>query len=160
MLTFVKPENLQQLRDQYKNLCFKYHPDVSGFDSTEIMKEINVEYLRLSEILAKGTKFYESEMNFSTLYQEKIEILIKLKGLTLEIIGNWLWVTGDTKTHKDILKSLKFNYAPKKQAWFFKNYPYHKKQGEKPLDEIRYMYGSRIVSNQSEPSESLNLQIS
>jgi hypothetical protein len=42
---------------------------------------------------------------------------------------------------------MKFSFAPKKCAWFFKNYVYYKKGSEKGLDEIRNMYGSTVVNN-------------
>lgn len=150
---FNSPKTLEELRNEYKKLCFQFHPDVSGFDSTDIMKQINLEYENLSNELAKGSKFVDSEMEFSALYKEKIEALIKIKGILIEIIGNWIWVTGETKANKEYLKELKFSYAPKKQAWFFKNYVYHKKTSEKDLDTIREMYGSTVVSNSKREDE-------
>lgn len=154
------PGTLQELRSMFRDLAFKFHPDLTGEHNTETMKEINLEYESLSNRLADGTQFADSEKEFSTLYKEKIEVLIKLQGLFIEIIGNWLWVSGNTKEHKDKLKELKFNYAPKKQAWFFKNYPYRKKGKEKELDEIRQMYGSQVVSKQSSDIPKSNLLFS
>lgn len=74
-----------------------------------------------------------------------IEILDKVKnlGLTVEIIGDWTWVSGDTRPHSSILKTLGFWYAPKKKMW------YSKPEGQKryiskgvAIETIRNKYGS------------------
>lgn len=49
---------------------------------------------------------------------ELIEALNETDGVTAELIGTWLWVTGNTKEHKEILKSLGFRWSGKKQAWY------------------------------------------
>jgi curved DNA-binding protein CbpA len=146
MRFFNTPKTLQQLRTEYKNLVFKLHPDVSGYDSTEDMKELNREYDLLSEQLAKGTKFYESEMNFASEFKEKIEVLIKFDNIKIEIIGNWLWITGKTKAIKEELKKMEFKFSGKKRAWFYKSYKYVKfRKKELSLEEIREYYGSKTV---------------
>ena len=35
-------------------------------------------------------------------------------GLVWEVCGTWLWASGNTKEHKEVLKSLGFHYASKK----------------------------------------------
>ena len=160
MKHFITPENLQQLREQYKNLCFKHHPDISGYDSTETMKEINQEYKDLTIKLAAGSKFEASEMEFADLYKEKIEALINLQGLILEIIGNWLWVSGNTREHKEVLKGLNFKFAPRKKAWYFKNYKFYKKTKEKQsLEEIRNMYGSQTIHQERREEKQSSFQL-
>ena len=34
-----------------------------------------------------------------------IELLLKLDGITVELCGSWLWLSGETKQHKDALKA-------------------------------------------------------
>ncbi len=143
--------NLKDVRDMYKELCFRHHPDVSGYDSTEIMKQINIEYQRASEALAANEKFTDSELAFNKLFQEKINALINIRNITIELIGNWLWITGETKENKELLKSLEFSYAPIKKAWFFKSYSYKKKNGEQSnFDQMRFMFGSKIINNNTD----------
>lgn len=43
--------------------------------------------------------------------------LLTFKNCKIEIIGNWIWVSGNTKYYKEILKSLKFNWINNKKAW-------------------------------------------
>ncbi len=141
--------NLQELREQYKKLSFQHHPDISGYDSTAIMQEINNQYDELSKQFAAGTKFETSENDFSELFKQKIDILIRIKNIEIEIIGNWLWVTGETKPVKELLKEMKFMFSPKKIAWYFKNYTYHKKNKEiEDLDGIRNIFGSSKIKKE------------
>ena len=154
MKYFNQPKSLQELRDQYKALCFQFHPDVSVRDTTADMQVINAEFDELSKELAKGQKYEESEIKFNDLYKEKIDVLIKLKGIQIEIIGNWIWVTGDTKPIKDVLKGLGFTFSPNKVAWYFKSYTYWKRGKEElSLGVIRSMYGSTKVSGSGEPDD-------
>jgi len=152
MTHFTSPKDLSELRNQYKTLVFKHHPDVSGYDSIEVMKLINNEYEKLTKDLARGLKYEDSEIEFSELFRQKIEVLLKLDGILIEIIGNWIWVTGETKKHKDALKEMSFRFAPKKVAWYFKNYKFYKRNKEKDLDEIRSMYGSQVVNGMKKES--------
>jgi curved DNA-binding protein CbpA len=156
MKHFQNISDLTSLRNEYKKLAKQFHPDLSGFDSTIIMQEINNEYDLIGSQLAKGSKFEESENELNKLYKEKIETLIKINNLFVEVIGNWIWVTGDTKEHKDLLKELKFRFAPVKKAWYFKTYSYKKKQGEYvDFEGMRQMFGSKKFANEENNNLSL-----
>lgn len=43
----------------------------------------------------------------------------KLDGIKVEVIGTWLWVSGNTKDNAKRLKKWGFHYAPNKQMWYF-----------------------------------------
>ena len=68
------------------------------------------------------------------------------KGLSVELCGTWIWVSGNTKKHKELLKKLGLQYARKKQKWYLKpaGYKYHK---HKPIsmEKIRFKYGSETI---------------
>ena len=143
------PETLEELKSMYRNLAMQYHPDRSG--DTEIMKVVNAEYDELFPILKNAHKNKEGEKytaqkestetadHFKTLINE----LMKMEDIVIEIIGCFVWVTGDTKPHKDKLKSLKFQWHTKKIAWYLKPENYKKRsRKEYGLDEIRRMYGT------------------
>lgn len=64
-------------------------------------------------------------------------------GLVLEVCGTWLWASGNTKEHKEVLKSLGFHYASKKQMWYWKSPTEQRKRGRTiPMQAIRDTYGS------------------
>lgn len=50
-----------------------------------------------------------------------LELMEKgLKGVEFEVIGSWVWATGDTKPVKDSLKAAGFHFSAKKSAWYWK----------------------------------------
>jgi len=49
-------------------------------------------------------------------FKDLINELMKLDDIVIEIIGCFIWVTGNTKPNKDKLKSLGFQWHSKKYA--------------------------------------------
>lgn len=70
-----------------------------------------------------------------------------MKGIVIEIIGCFVWVSGDTKPHKDSLKKLGFKWHSVKACWY-KSPQGYRRFGKKEytFDEIRTMYGSTTVN--------------
>ncbi len=74
---------------------------------------------------------------------DNAQILVGQLGLSGELCGSWLWVSGDTKAKKEELKANGFKYAPKKHLWFFR--PTSQKsfsRGNWEIDRIRQVHGS------------------
>ena len=69
--------------------------------------------------------------------------LVNMEGLTVESCGSWLWVSGNTKAHKEELKALGLHWAARKKMWYWKPLG-HFGHGSKPysMDYIRSKYGS------------------
>jgi len=82
-----------------------------------------------------------------------IDKIINLKGIVIELIGVWLWVSGETKQHRTILKEAGFWFAPKKCMWYFRPENF-KRNTHKPIDinAIRSKYGSDVIK-QNETKE-------
>lgn len=143
------PETLEELKAIYRKLAMQFHPDRGG--NAEIMKEVNSEYDELFPSLknvhrtAEG-KTYTTKQECSETadsFKDLITELMKLNEITIEIIGRFVWVTGDTKPHKEQLKALKFQWHCKKSAWYLKPDDYYKRNRKNySLEEIRTMYGT------------------
>ena len=70
----------------------------------------------------------------------------KITGITVRLVGAWLWVDGDTKPVKEALKELGFHYACKKQKWYYnleKGRFHYRKQI--PWHEITGKYGEEVL---------------
>ena len=152
---FRNPQTLEDLKKQYRELALKYHPDRGG--SNEAMKAINSEYDELFKILKyvhrnKDGETYTAKQETSETseqFKEIIEELMKMDDIVIEIIGCFVWVTGNTKIYKDKLKELKFQWQNKKTAWYLKPENYRKRSHKDyALDEIREMYGTEGGSQQ------------
>lgn len=83
------------------------------------------------------------------------EIITRLKNtpLKIQIIGTWLWVSGETIDYKELLKSLKLRYTPKKKQWYFTTTKKHfrkKYQSKyKSMDALRNKWGYKDIEDSS-----------
>ena len=145
MKYFNNCKSIEELKKEYKKLAFANHPDRGG--DVEIMKAINAEYEKALENLKKcGSKADKASKEQAGDFIQIIENIINLDGIVIEIVGNWIWVTGNTKDHKDTLKGSGFWYASKKKAWYFKPADYvAKSRKHYGLEEIKSKYGSTKV---------------
>lgn len=150
MKYFKDCKTLEEVKKLYKKLAKENHPDLGGSDA--IMQEINTEYAFATARIVAGYKMSaeetEQEMHFSEEYRKIIEQIIHLPGIVIELVGLWIWVTGETKpVHKE-LSAAKLFYASKKKAWYYRSdHLKAKRGGKKSLDEIRSKYGSEVVKN-------------
>ena len=146
------PRTLEELKKQYRTLAIKHHPDCGG--NTADMQSINAEYDILFEQLktvhttATGDTYTANTNETPEQFKNIINRLIVLEGISIEIIGSWVWVTGNTYQHKEVIKSLMFRWSNSKKAWYFHGDNYHKTSKKTfTLDEIRDLYGSQTITN-------------
>ncbi|PEV89704.1 molecular chaperone DnaJ, partial [Bacillus cereus] len=100
MKFFQSVTTLEELKKQYKKLAKKHHPDCGG--KHEDFIALKKEYDRLFEQLHSN-----SGTQNNGAYQNIIDELIKYD-IEIEIIGTWIWVTGNTYSLKTELKELGF----------------------------------------------------
>lgn len=147
MKWFAGIKTVVELRQSYKELLKKYHPDNGG--SLHIMQEINAEYDAVFAILRHQNETDRKTSNGQETEEDKalraILNQIASYNMDIEIIGNWIWCF-NCYAYKDKLKALGFKYAPKKCAWtwHYGKYTHHYKK-EIPIDDIRAKYGSQKV---------------
>lgn len=157
---FSDCQTIEQIKTQYRKLAQKYHPDKNpGIDTNSIMAEINKQYEQFRNKTFTATnnetgKEYTTNFDPFDGYRELIDQLLNLDGINIELCGTWLWITGDTKPHKETLKELGFSFSAKKLAWYWKPGTYRKKsKRELTIDEIRNMYGSERVNRTEQQEE-------
>ena len=132
---FVEVTGINEAKKIYKTLAKKLHPDVGG--SEEEFKILNSVYTDFLE-----NKIYFSNESKIDLELEKIiSQILHYENITIELVGSWVWISGDTKEIKEKLKSLGFKWASKKKMWY---YGEMKAKNPKPksIDEIKAKYGA------------------
>lgn len=152
---FTNPQTLEELRKEYKRLLKQFHPDNRG-GSTEATQEINVEYEELFAILKlRATKAddkkaaYEYDNKMDELLRAALNAVISIDGIKIEIIGCWIWISGNTYDIKDTLKVAGFRWIAKRKLWAFHSEPFRKKsKEEKSMDELRTYYGSQTIKKE------------
>jgi len=151
MKWFHNITTLDELRTAYRRLALLHHHDRGG--STTDMQEINNEYDLLSKKLINGNATFSEgrkswEHFVSGEIREKLNEVIFLKEVTIEVIGSWIWITGNTRPLREELKTRGFKFSPNKLAWYWQYGDYRKKNGKQfSLEEIRAMWGSEEVEN-------------
>ncbi len=138
---------IDQIKARYKQLAKQYHPDCGGDTST--MQAINTEYAYACAHAIKGEKLSSEEteerIRLSEEYRKVLEHIIHLPNIMIELVGNWIWVTGNTYLVKTELKEAGLFFASKKVAWYYRAEEYKTKGGKKTLEEIRRKYGSETI---------------
>ena len=140
---FSGVSDLDILKKLYRELCKKHHPVLGG--DVEVMKAVNVEFEAALKYVTdqKGNRLNDEAINIEKDIMDMVQKIITLKGLIIEVCGRWIWITGDTYTWKSTLKGLKFCWAFKKRAWYWR--PANARVWSKHqirLVAIRQKYGS------------------
>ena len=151
-----KGDDLGSLKKAYRKAAMKYHPDRNP-DGLEIMKLVNQAFDFLKKHLGKwSTGWAEDATKRAKATGSVIDQVMKLwakvahlPGIKGEVIGTWLWITGDTRAVKDHLKAAGFRFSPKKRAWFWHAPGYRKRSNRTfEMGEIRQMWGSQDLDNE------------
>jgi curved DNA-binding protein CbpA len=146
------PQTAEELKKQYRELAHKHHPDSDG--NEEDMKIVNSEYAILFEKLknvhvnAQGERYEKVTEETPEHFINIINELMRMDNIIIEVIGCFVWVSGDTKPYKEILKSLNFKWHTKKLCWYLAPEDYRRRsRKDYSLDEIRNMYGTSGAMN-------------
>lgn len=158
MLNFFQEcYTLDALKAEYRRLVKLHHPDRGG--DTETMKAVNNEYAEAFEILKDKHNSTADEYHQTTETPEEfIGIISKLMAiendLEIELCGSWLWISGNTKPHKDELKAAGCYWSRNKGKWYWHHAEENRKcyRGKRTMDEIRTKYGSQIIDGAGERS--------
>ncbi|MGB3464542.1 MAG: J domain-containing protein [Cyclobacteriaceae bacterium] len=144
----ITPKDAKQA---YHNVCKKFHPDINPAGE-EMMKLINQAYDVLQSFTGDVS---QRQTDYADALSQALNCIISIPDLIVEICGSWVWVTGNTQTHKDILKGAGFKWAPKKKAWYFRPEDFKSRgRGKSSLEDIRIKYGS-VSPNDRHPKNRL-----
>ena len=135
-------EGINEAKKVYKELAKKLHPDVGGTD--EQFKILNKIY---NDFIENGLRF-EEDSEFDLELEKIISQILHYENIIIEVVGSWIWLSGDTKDIKETLKELGFKWASKKKMWY-----YGEMKGRNPkqknMDDIKAKYGSQTVKGKT-----------
>lgn len=155
---FINCTTLEEVKATFHKLAKELHPDNGG--NGEEFKKMFVEYKEAFERLKNVHKNHDGETYTKETtetpeeFAELIRTLTRFNGCIVELIGSWIWVSGNTKEYKDQLKALNFKFSGNKQAWYFHEGSYHRRSGKiYNLDDIRSMYDTTRYANEQKALE-------
>ena len=160
---FNNVRDLNELKSQYRKMAFELHPDRGGNAKafSDMQKEYEALYKRLKMQKAENNEAetetneeaYETSENVDDGFKDIIEILIHLDGIIIEQCGGWLWLSGETRKHKETLKAAGCYWSAKKKMWYWRSAEYHCRHNRHShsMAYIRAKYGStKIVADEKE----------
>lgn len=144
-------KTLDELKAAYRKWTKKLHPDCGGSDAE--MKALNLEYEQMFEALKrKHNATADAAHQTTETAQEFIDILEALRnchGLVIEQCGSWLWISGNTYPHRDILKGSGCKWSKGKNKWYWRHEENRTTGHRKSMsmEWIRTRYGSETVAS-------------
>lgn len=155
MKYFTDCKTAEELKKAYKKLVRQYHPDLNVGIDDSIIKEVNSEYdrawARLKNIhtSASGDTYTKETNEAPEEFREIINDLMKCEGLTIELVGSWIWLTGNTYQHRETIKRHGFGWASRKKAWYWhRAEDGSKNRREMTLDEIKSLHGCETFKSE------------
>jgi len=84
-------------------------------------------------------------LSFGKLNPKNIK---KIKKATIDnqMVGTWIWITGDTKPVKDKIKQAGCTWHSKRGCWYFKIGKYYGRSSPDSLEELAKKYGCTNAS--------------
>jgi hypothetical protein len=139
MSYFGEIDTMAGLKEAYRRQVKVLHPDLGG--SEQEMKNLNAEYEAASKRILAGEGDTE---NWDDGFLDAIFPVAAIKELVIEVCGSWVWISGETRKYKDLLKDTGFRWAPKKKMWYWHSGPRRRfRGGTWDMDKIRDAYGSK-----------------
>jgi curved DNA-binding protein CbpA len=138
--------DLDKLKKEYIKLANKYHPDKGG--TTAQFQELEAEYRKYRDALIKGSSLNveqkETEIQLDEALMQAVNAIASLDAINIELVGKWLWVSGNTYPIRTELKAAGFSFAPKKKMWYYAGVE-SSGRGKSTMEEIRNKYGSTKI---------------
>ena len=133
-------EGINEAKRIYKQLAKVLHPDVGGDE--ESFKLLNAFYNELIE----HKIYFSNDIKIDIELEKVISLILHFENITIELVGSWIWVSGDTKEHKEKLKELGFKWASKKTMWYFGEMK-GRNHKEQSIEDIKAKYGSETLKS-------------
>jgi hypothetical protein len=162
MKYFADGLTIEECRKQFRELCLQLHPDKGGKheDFIAMKNEYDIAIKLLAALEAgnanrenRKTRFtFESEKAL----REKIEELLNIPAITIEICGSWLWISGNTFPVHDRIKAAGCKFSGAKKLWYFAvDMAQGRVRGRYSMAKIRNKFGSMTIESEAEPQYQL-----
>ena len=142
---FISVSGINEAKKIYKTLAKKLHPDVGG--SEKEFKILNAVYTDFIE----HKIYFSSESKIDLELEKIISQILHFEDITIELIGSWIWISGNTKEVKETLKELNFKWASKKKMWYYGEMK-GRNLKQKSMNEIKGKYGSKTYKSKQRNS--------
>ena len=124
MIFFKQCKSILEVQALYNQVAKLYLPECGGNEET--MQIINLEYSVACENFILGNdepnQFILEQIEDCEDYKKLIQKIILLKGITIEVVGSWVWVNGDAFAVSEKLAKAGFKFSSKRLMWYYPLY--------------------------------------
>lgn len=150
MKYFDNCKTIEDVKKTYHKLVKALHPDNGG--DPESFKEMQAEYMKVFEALKNvftnkdGETYTKTSKETPEEYADIINRVIHFDGVKVEIIGSWVWLTGNTLMYREEIKAAGFFWSKSKKAWYYTGEKeYRKRKGHYSMNKLRSKWGSEEI---------------
>jgi hypothetical protein len=121
MKYFLNASTVETVKTLYRSLAMQHHPDRGG--DTATMAEINRQYeaaLRRLDGSETDGRTYRYDAAKESALVETLRVLLSLPGIDIDLVGRWLWISGETRAVKDQLKAAGCRWSAEKGLWYWR----------------------------------------
>jgi len=156
---FTNIQSVEELRKNYHTLCLKMHPDKGGDHAAFV--EMQNEYERIIDgainnaffdAAREGKRAPQWTTQAEKKIMAKIDQLMKVPGIVIEVCGSWLWVGGDTFPVHEQIKGMGFRFSRNKKRWYWSPYCSQGKRRARfrSMKQVREQYGSVEIESEAQ----------
>lgn len=164
MRYFTNCKCIEDVKEEYRRLAKKLHPD-NGGDAEEfkrMMQAYTSAYNRYKGVHRKQTDKATQDTEKATQgdytsthddysaeqYADIINKVIGLDGVDIEIVGTWIWLSGNTFVYKDTIKAAGFFWSTKHKKWYYNGGSRKsKKHSKMSFEQVKAVHGCTEVKN-------------
>jgi curved DNA-binding protein CbpA len=85
-------------------------------------------------------------------FAKVIDSIIGLDGVEIEIVGSWIWLSGNTYPYREQIKEAGFFWSSKHKKWYYSgDRRKSKKHSKLSFDEVRALHGSHEIRSPFRP---------
>jgi len=151
---FTECKTLDEAKNLFKRLCFKLHPDTSGYGSQADFVRMQTEFKSVANQLKFKTGF-EADKDFNAdHFYNNVKKFDGLEDIKISFVGSFVWLEdlkrGAMYEQKDKIKKIGLNgynparWARKKISWYFSPVDYSQKsKSGKTLDQLKSQYKTK-----------------
>lgn len=150
MTYFKGIKTIEDLKEKYRDLCKELHPDNGG--DTRKFQDMQNEFTDLFKALKNVHRTAAAQDQEDDQEEEAPEafadIIAKVAGfdVDIEIIGRWVWLSGNTYQYKDGIKAAGFFWSSKHKKWYWNGGTHKsKKHSKMKMETIKFRYGCTKV---------------